>query len=1056
MKVRPIPIEDEYEVDYTPPGLFVWRDVVRGLLVYVVAAIWLLANAPDFSVPERWTSIAVWYTGLDPFRPLTRPLWSIVAWVVSSISSSNLSLALNNTTALIGAAVCWLVFDLVRRIPRGSWLALPDRAADDAWPGTVAGLAAAAYVALALPFIEAVTRGDFRALDLLMIMVAFYPLALYRQRPLPLLFYISCTAAGLTTIESPAMLPLLPLLIWFWIKLLPLPYLPKKSVLIMGGILYLATVMSVFIYAAFMADSRVAIYRELARSGTVLSEFFLQYGGEFRQVVLPANWFSVLVFCFAPLALTWWRTYPGIVIQHKSWPTEFPVKGFFLLVGLFMLFSAAGARERLGAMVTAPVLPVLATAIWFGFLTGDAVAKNMPLLLQRPRIRTGALLIASALVLVAGARHAKAAYPSDVLPVIRFAREVVSQLDGRTFIITEGQFDHALRMAGRNAGRVTEIINVNSGNNPARGRHHASLFMDPELQDMARLGVLPLLRDWFARDPRLHEKVVLMTAPATLVPDTMMAMPDALFYRLDPADQRTRPVVLNERQASLLDRGEYTAGEHPARHPHVMFIQRWLSMLANDLGVYWAESEQTRQAIVSYERALAYWAENPSAILNLMAAHRAMAEREKAAHYKSRLVTLTGRYQEADSERVRIALHGRLFHAAALLDEAGILGLSGRPRQAGDRTRSASRLISDEDPTLQLSLARLYMRQRQIDESERIYLNMLERNSRDLDALQGLLRIDMARGLYDRSEQRIQRLEVLGYSVYRIKLERANLLLGRGDVEGARKAYRELTKISEPMIEAWYMLGLIALHEQDQVLFREASGVLAEERAFMPGMLLLGEWALREGRYADARLFLEQARMLEPSSLKVLERLLLLDYQERDAPSLREHAAIMLALDPDHPLGLFGSASVHIAEGRYDLAEIPLRRCLGLVTFGPALNELAWILGKKGALDEALEHARMAVELMPHDPNARDTLAVILDQRGELEEAAATIEKALELAGAINVPLALRAVDLLSRAGNEAEARRLLSRLQLNLPLLSPENRNQVKELTARLNPAGT
>jgi tetratricopeptide (TPR) repeat protein len=220
-------------------------------------------------------------------------------------------------------------------------------------------------------------------------------------------------------------------------------------------------------------------------------------------------------------------------------------------------------------------------------------------------------------------------------------------------------------------------------------------------------------------------------------------------------------------------------------------------------------------------------------------------------------------------------------------------------------------------------------------------------------------------------------------------------------------------------------------------------------------MLLLGEWALREGRYADARLFLEQARMLDPSSLKVLERLLLIDYQERDAAALRERSAAMLALDPDHPLGLFGSASVHIAEGRYDLAEIPLRRCLGLVTFGPALNELAWILGEKGELDEALEHARLAVELMPRDPNARDTLATILDKRGELEEAAATMEQALELAGEFQVPLALRATDLLSRAGRDAEARRLLSRLQLNLLLLPPETRDHVKALAARMDDAG-
>ncbi len=1041
----------EYDAEeWSQPGLFSWLDIVCGLAVYILAAIWLLANTPDFSVPDRWTSIAVWYTGLDPFRPLNRPLWSMMAWIVSSLPFANISVVLNNTTALIGAASCWLVFDLVRRIPMGAVLSLPDDAETEARPRMLAGLVAAAYFAVALPVMETMTRGDYRALDVLLVLVVFYPVALYRQKQLPGLFYASCVAAGLASIEFPAIVPLLPLLAYLWGRILPLPFMPKKSVMIMGVILYAAVVISLFIYAAMMAESRVAIYRDLADSGKVLKEFFGLYWNEFRQATLVRGGLMVLVFCFAPLILVVWRRFPDLTISQLVVPTESPVKGFFALAALLMLFGAAGTREELGSSVVAPVLPVLATAIWFGFLAGDGFKRYLPLI-KNKKSRIGVGVAAGLLLVTAGARHAFAAYPSDVLPVIRFAREVVEQLDGRAFIITDGQFDDALRVAGRNAGKLPVLLNVNSGNDPGRGRYHASLFLDPELQDMARLGVMPLLRDWFARDARLHEKAVLLINPDNLVPDSMVAMPDALFYRLDPVGALTRPIVLNERQDKLADSGIFNPGEDDEPHQRVVAIQRWLSMLANDLGVYWAERDQMRRAIESYQRALSYWPDNPSAILNVMAAYRMVGDLNDASQYKSRLVTLAEDYRTSDDGRIRIMLQGRLYQAAALLDEAGVLGLTGRSLQAENRARSASRLIAEDDPTLQLSLARLYLKQQQVEESEEIYLRMLERNPRDLDALQGLLRIDMARGLYDRAEKRIDRLEELGFSIYRIKLERANVMLGRGDFAGARKIYQELTEISAPMIEAWYMLGLIALYEDDQSLFREASGVLADERSFMPGMLLLGEWALREGRYGDARLFLDQARMLEPTSLKVMERLLLLDYQARDAEALRERSAAMLALDPDHPLGLFGSASVHIAEGQYDLAEIPLRRCLGIVTFAPALNELAWILGEKGALDEALEHARLAVELMPRDANAHDTLALILDKRGELDEAAAMMEKALELSGSFQVPLAIRAADILSRAGKVAEARRLLSRLQLNLPLLPPETGNQVKRLADRM-----
>jgi len=65
---------------------------------------------------------------------------------------------------------------------------------------------------------------------------------------------------------------------------------------------------------------------------------------------------------------------------------------------------------------------------------------------------------------------------------------------------------------------------------------------------------------------------------------------------------------------------------------------------------------------------------------------------------------------------------------------------------------------------------------------------------------------------------------------------------------------------------------------------------------------------------------------------------------------------------------------------------------------GQAHNQLAWAAAKcRRELDEALKHARRAVELEPDNTASLDTLAETHYQRGEYEKAIETINKCMEL-----------------------------------------------------------
>ena len=60
-------------------------------------------------------------------------------------------------------------------------------------------------------------------------------------------------------------------------------------------------------------------------------------------------------------------------------------------------------------------------------------------------------------------------------------------------------------------------------------------------------------------------------------------------------------------------------------------------------------------------------------------------------------------------------------------------------------------------------------------------------------------------------------------------------------------------------------------------------------------------------------------------------------------------------------------------------------------------NNLAGVLARRGALDEAIEHYRRATEINPRYVNAYDNLARVLFQRGEVDAAIAEFRRALEI-----------------------------------------------------------
>jgi tetratricopeptide (TPR) repeat protein len=87
-------------------------------------------------------------------------------------------------------------------------------------------------------------------------------------------------------------------------------------------------------------------------------------------------------------------------------------------------------------------------------------------------------------------------------------------------------------------------------------------------------------------------------------------------------------------------------------------------------------------------------------------------------------------------------------------------------------------------------------------------------------------------------------------------------------------------------------------------------------------------------------------------------------------------------------------AALELESGDYDAAVARYEAVVALdASFGPALNNLAWIYGERGD-ERALSYALRARDALPEDPSVADTLGWLYVQRGEAPSALPLLEQA--------------------------------------------------------------
>jgi Flp pilus assembly protein TadD len=202
----------------------------------------------------------------------------------------------------------------------------------------------------------------------------------------------------------------------------------------------------------------------------------------------------------------------------------------------------------------------------------------------------------------------------------------------------------------------------------------------------------------------------------------------------------------------------------------------------------------------------------------------------------------------------------------------------------------------------------------------------------------------------------------------------------------------------------------------------------------------------RAGQIEQARELLQSLLAFEPNDLAVREALVKLELDAHLIDAAGRLARALLADDPHNPYALYVLGSLDIVAGDYRSAEPKLVDSVRRRPDPESLNNLAWLLNEVGRYAEAEPHVRQALEMNGADHRLWDTLGLILQKQGRVDDAARAFAEALKR-DRHDICACLNMTENYLRQGRPRAARKLMRRLDARRNELLAAERTRLKNL---------
>jgi len=578
----------------------------------------------------------------------------------------------------------------------------------------------------------------------------------------------------------------------------------------------------------------------------------------------------------------------------------------------------------------------------------------------------------------------------------------------------------------------------------------AGLFEAPRYRNLARVGMMPLLTEWFASDPGVVTNVALMVAPDLWTAADAVPVPYRMLtvgVRRKDSIQAPELMKVNESfWADVTPPLRRLAASESDLAPVGAYLLGRVARNANNLGVLMEDLSRPEDAFRAYAKAGELDTNNLSAQLNMAGMIINGWKTDRADRILNDLTNTVTRLETRHSHLWALAQNsGYVRRPEAFARNGWTWAVSGHSRMAVSGIKRAVELSSDQSKdSFRQVLADMYMATDQQAESEAIYRNLLEKDPKNVRAIAGLAEAAARKGSFDEANALWERAAAAGAPEPVVSLKKALLLLAQGDRAAAKTRLEALTKANPDLLDAWILFSGILVQDGNDDAVEVCLQKLLSLRGGPPfAAAIRAEQAMRRNDMEAARSALEEARRFLPNNQKILEQLLRIDFIQNKMDQAGAHALLLLQLDPNHFQANYLLGHIQLLDREYDLAEDSLRRSLRARPTPRAMNDLAWLLAQKGGFVEAEKLVREALSLNPGMAAGHDTLGFILMKTNRPDEAEKAFERSLAITQA-DPGVFIHMAELQARLGNKVRAREIVDLLYERIDQLSLAEQEQM------------
>lgn len=1042
-------------------------DRVLGPVIAVVALAVYVLTLSEGAYPGASAALVVSRLGLYPQLTPESPLWSLAARGLAAVAGEHTVQALNLLSALCASGAVWLLYSLMRR---GVYFFTDEyqvSAGRRRAASVLAGAAAALFLAFCMPFWTVANRAHTAAFDIFLLLLLSRLFTGYAQSgrvaaALALALLYGAAMAEFATLIVLAPVFGLGMLYVMWQRETLKGWLPIG----MAGSLILG--LTTYVVAAWMFYGTPGY--EIRGYHNFMQILGYMWRDQFFLITrsLPREGWLVILF----VTVVPWATMFAVARRALNDEREWSIYILHAIMTALVIALAVNAPLSPWAMLhwnRLLVTPYVLAAMVFGYLSafwllmpGDRRDTVLALDANLARLVIGRLVLAGVLgtVLWVPWRNLKNADTGAARMPNAVAEKIVGCMNGRTWLITDGNLDNHLLLAARRQRIPMRVLNLQGGGSSLYLEYIARQFDEPRLKNLAKLSLTALLREWLAPGSGAVDNVAVLSFPDLWSSYGLTALPNQLVSLgcndLNGVDtealMRHHEVFWKDLELWL---SGFAAPAANAEESRVSWVAGHAAMTANNLGVLMEDLNRPDDAFRAYVAARRLDPENVSALLNMSA----MVQSGRAADADGGIKTAMEALEKGLDQKYHIWALSRHYGTVRAPEAFAQLGwtwaYSGRPEMAiAQMERAAALLPEAQKVSMQGVMADLYLMDNRPLESETLYKAMLLREPKSLQALQGLMRIALIQKDYEKAEAYRRQSAENGLAPSQAVLQQVLIETFQGRYEAARERLETLLQEDRQLVRGWVLLSEIGFASGNGPLIDQALRRLASiegTRGFHCS-IINGRRAFEKKDLPAAAEFFGAALALQPNNRRLIEMMLRLDLALGRSDSIRHHVKVLLQEDPGHALALYVRGSLLVADGNYTLAEESLRQSLRRERLPMALNDLAWLRLKQGACDEAESLVNETLAMNDQQPAAWDTKGEILLRTGRAQEAEVAFGRSLALFG--NSPTVnLHMGEAQLALGKKEPVHKIIEMIEPYREQLAPDDREILNRLRQAVKP---